>query len=239
MPLVVDTSDTPSGRRYLRRKTRRRKKRMVKYRRNRLIPLGVPEKMTVRLKYTKTISLDPNAGGAVASHYFWANGMAAVDYTGSTGQPQYFDQLMTFYDHYTVIGSKIRVTPVNPTTADIVPVAYGVILDDNKTFPYGTVDQVIESRQGRNYKLAGPSNIPQTNYSKCITKKFSAKKFFSKKDLVGTSLYTGSSSTSPTEEAMFGVWAGSIGGTDGGNCYFICELEFIAVLSEPKFVAAS
>lgn len=182
--------------------------------------------------------MDPTVS-TVTSHFFSANGMYDPDITGTGHQPLFFDQYMAGYDHYTVIGSRIRVTPSNPSTADIVPLAYGCIIDDNATFTYATTDAIVESNQGRYFKLAGPHNAPQTAYSKSLTRKFSAKKFFGTKALIGQEEYKGSASTNPSEEAYFGVWVGSIGNTDGGNLYLTCEIEYIAVLTEPKFVNQS
>ncbi|AXH75667.1 MAG: putative capsid protein [Circoviridae sp.] len=204
----------------------------------RLPPLGMPTCKMVRLKYVETISIDPSSG-TVGSYYFCANDMRDPNVSGVGHQPLYFDQYMSGYDHFTVLGSKIKVTPTNPTTADIVPVAYGVIVDDNNTFTYQRTEQIIESNQGRRYKVAGAHNAPMTKYSNSITRKFSTKKFFKVKNVVGKAEYKGNTSSSPTEKAFFGVWAGSVGGTDGGNIYLTVEIEYIAMLSEPKYIAQS
>ena len=188
--------------------------------RGKLPLLGFPKSQMVRLKYTETINLDASAGG-LASHVFCANGMYDPNITGTGHQPLYFDQYMVAYDHYTVLSSKIKVTPVNPTTASIIPGAYGVVLDDNNVISYTTADQIIESNQGRSFKLFGPNNVPQTSYSKSITKKFSARKFFHKKAIVGSSDYKGSVSSNPADKANFIVWTGSIGGTNAGNVYLL------------------
>lgn len=205
------------------------------------LPLtGFPERKLVRLKYTETITLDPGAGAAVVN-YFSCNGMFDPNITGTGHQPLGYDQWQALYESYQVLSAKIKVTPVNASTANVIPVAYGVILDDNSVFSYVGTDEVIESKQGQDYKLAGHSSmIPQTNYSKNITKIFSGKKFFgSGKNFLGENNYQGTDSTNPANQAFFGVWAGSIGGANGGNMSFIVEIEYIALFTEPVFLDQS
>lgn len=71
------------------------------------------------------------------------------------------------------------------------------------------------------------------------TRYFSAKKFFGTKNIVGKDLYRGSTSASPTEEAYFQIWVASIAGGDPTTMNFLLEIEYIAVLTEPKFVDQS
>lgn len=50
------------------------------------------------------------SGASAANAYvFSANGIFDPDITGTGGQPMGFDQMMTFYNHYTVVRSRIRV----------------------------------------------------------------------------------------------------------------------------------
>ena len=148
-----------SKRRASRKITRWARKWGKRRRRRRLPPLGFPKSKKVRLRYVQTFSLDA-PGSGIATRYFRANGMFDPDASVGGHQPLYFDQYMAGYDHYTVIGSKIKVTPSNASTADIVPVYYGVIIDDDSSNSYTNADQIIESNQGRTFKLAGPSNAP-------------------------------------------------------------------------------
>ncbi len=218
--------------------------RRTKSRRRAPIPQGFPKRQMVKLKYTETINIDP-ASAVLGSHVFCANGLFDPNVTGTGHQPLYFDQYMVAYDHYTVLGSKIKVTPCNASTSAIIPGAYGIILSDDATVNYTTVDSVVESNQGRRFKLYGTDNIPQTAYSKNITKKFSARRFFGKKFVGGASDLKGTTAANPSERANFIVWAGSLtstsggGASDAGNIMLLVEIEYIALLSEPKFVAQS
>lgn len=217
---------------------KRRRKLVTRYKRTRLPALGFPKRKLVRLKYCDTINLDPSLSG-IAYNYYRCNGMYDPDASLGGHQPLFFDQYMAGYDHFTVIGSKIKVTPCNPTTANIIPVQYGVTIDDDGVFSYSTSDQIIESNQGRYFKLAGAENTPQTRYSNSLVRKWSARKFFGSKSIIGKAEYKGTASGDPLEQAYYGVWVGSVANTDGGNIYLTIELEYIAVLTEPKYVAPS
>lgn len=204
------------------------------------VALGMPKSQYVRLKYCDTISLDPGDVGATTNYAFSANSIYDPNRSAIGHKPMYFAQLMAIYDKYTVLSSKIRVTPSNPTVSDIVPIMYGIILDDDANLTYTTADQIIESGQmNGGYKLVGPSNSPQTRYSNSVVRKFSAKNYFGVDDVAGQGDYSGSPTSNPNEEAFFNLWAASIGGTDGGNAYFTCEIEYLVQLSEIKYTAQS
>lgn len=211
-------------------------------RRVRRLPLtGFPSKKLIRLRYTHSLNLDGGASGAVAKATFRLNGMFQPLNTATTHQPLGFDQWMTIYDHFTVLGSKINVK-VSPVLAEAslintIPGAYGIIVDDNATIDYLTAEQIIESKQGGQVKYFGyPSTNSRTNQ---VTKKFSAKKFFGNSAIVGKSLYRGTSAADPSEGAFAHVWAAGMGGSDPGNVLVTVTIEYIAMLTEPKFLAQS
>lgn len=198
---------------------------------------GFTKSKVVRLRWCEEVTLNPGVGG-IASHYFHANGMYHPNITGGgTHDPLGFDQMMAGYDHYTVIGSKIKVTPVNSSNGTGIPGYYGVILDDNGTFTYTTSAQVIESKQGKTAIALSQKSINGNQQS--AYRSFSAKKFFHKSSIVMAGTYRGSATTNPTEQAYFGLWLGSTAGNDPNATAFMVEIEYIAVLTEPKFLAQS
>jgi len=50
-----------------------------------------------------------SGAGSAGAYVFSANGCFDPDITGTGGQPMGFDQMMIFYNHYTVMRSKIQV----------------------------------------------------------------------------------------------------------------------------------
>jgi len=70
-----------------------------------------------RLQYFEAVSTNGTAS-AVYSYVFSANGVFDPDITGTGHQPMGFDQMMVFYNHYTVMNSKIRCVYQNTGTVD-------------------------------------------------------------------------------------------------------------------------
>ena len=190
----------------------------------------------VRLRYCESITLNPGIGG-ITSHVFSTNGMYDCNITGAGHQPHGFDQMMVGYDHYTVLGSKIKVTWTPETASEVVPAMFGVFVDDDSTLTYTDAIPLLESKQGVGaLPLSGGTG---NGNRKVRNRYFSSKKFFGKKYIAGSADYRGDTSNNPTEQAFFQVWAAAIAGNDPPVLNFFVELEFIAKLTEPKHIAAS
>lgn len=224
-----------------RRKNPRRRRRMRQKRR--LPPLGLmPSKKLVRLKYCDEIRLDPGAG-QISTYNFSCNGLYDPDITAVLGhQPLGFDQAMSFFNHYNCIGSKIKVTCI-PTDAqyqtNAYPGAFGINISDDTTFPYTSYPQIVESNQNRGSYRSYSNSLTGANTAgraPSITRKWSAKKFFA--NPLSDSL-KGSVATNPSEQAYFQIWASSVDANDPSPAAFLVEVEYIALLTEPKFLAQS
>lgn len=85
---------------------------------------------TCQVRYfERGFSIDPAIGGLASTHVFSANGLFDTDITGVGHQPSGFDQLMTFYDHYTVTHAKITVTAQNSDAT--LSQLFGIYVQDN------------------------------------------------------------------------------------------------------------
>lgn len=223
------------------RKTRRRRKVYSKTIRRRNVSLAntpIQKSAIVKLRYVADITLDPdNAGTPVASHLFKATDLYDPDYSSGSGptdhQPHGFDQWMQFYNHYTVIGSKITVNFIsNISGVNNSWVGVGTYSDATSL----TGDTHLMRENGRciwKY-LTGDSESAIK-----ITKKFSSKSFFGTKNLVGEDSYKGTASTSPTENAYFYVMAGNLVSNNPGQIIAAVTIDYIAVLTEPKALPQS
>ena len=69
---------------------------------------GFPDTLQTTLRYQETLSLS-SSSGALFGYVYNLNGLYDPNHTGTGHQPLYFDQLMTIYNHYIVIGAKITV----------------------------------------------------------------------------------------------------------------------------------
>ncbi len=200
----------------------------------RFIPLGLPRKKWVRLKYVDNITINPGAA-AIGAHFFRANSLFDPDLTGVGHQPLNFDQLQLGYDHYTVYGSKITATFTNNVATAIIPGLYGIFLDDNTTLTYAQGAEVIEGNQ-RQSRWKTTTGIENSDRSVSIG--FSAKKFFGVSSLA-PSEYRSLSGANPTEGAAFVVWYSNIGGGDPGVGNFLVEIEYLALMTEKRHVVQS
>lgn len=93
------------GRRY-----KRRQKRRKKYVMSRSLALPLPNSWKGSMRYFVRITLDPSGTLGADVHVFRANGPYDPSYTGVGAQPRGYDQMALFYNHVTVIGSKISAT---------------------------------------------------------------------------------------------------------------------------------
>ena len=101
----------------------------------RLPAIGMSSKKKVRLRYVTEITLNASGVG-LSAHYFSANGMFDPDVTGTGHQPLYYDQWMVNYEHYQVLGSKIKVTALPSQNAGSTPGVFGVVLDNNTSIQH-------------------------------------------------------------------------------------------------------
>lgn len=226
------------------RSTRKRalRKRRPAYRRRFYLPIGgFPKSKMVRLRYVEYTSLNAGTGG-IASVAYVANGMYDPRVSVGGHQPANFDSWMAQYDHFCVLGSKLKVTymPVDGTTN--VPSILGILLSDtgSRATASTSVEYLLESRYARkSMRLAGP--IMGDKQATCVHT-FSASKFFgkSKQAVLGTDKYIGSASADPTDGAFFEIFAGApTATTDPSGINLLVEIEYVAVLSEPKPPAES
>lgn len=218
-----------------------RKKKWNKKRRiPRSLPLnGFPTKVLVKHKYATTIGLDPGTG-TIATYSFRTNSMYDPDRTGIGHQPRGYDQYALNYNHYTVVGSKIKVTPMGPLNrnAPSDPLScFGITIQSDDTFPYSDYTDLCESRFAGAGKM-----VPYQNDKKVSAyKRFSTKKYFACKSIVGNVPYRGNSTGDPStmEQAYYVVWQTSPVAADIEITDFLVELEYLAVWSEPKYLAES
>lgn len=195
---------------------------------------GFAKSALVKLRYTTTLSLNPGAG-TPGTNVFSANGLYDPDITGVGHQPMSFDQWMTFYDHYTVLGSKISANFMNPFASFLL---CGIDLRDKASAVTTNIENIAENA-GTIYTNLEP--VGSGRPMKTLRKTFSAKKFFTKRNVRDEKDLEGTSGANPVEQAYFHVWLMSADGSSDPGATFPVQvtIEYIALFTEPKAINAS
>lgn len=187
--------------------------------------VGFPKRVTCTLKYATSVSVASTIG-AVNSHLFSCNGMYDPDITSTGHQPLYFDQLMAIYDHYTVIGSKLRVRACPNTLNQIGAVA--IFVNDDTTTSITDIATISEQSSGTQLKVL-PIGI---NEPVLLNSSWSAKQTFGG-SVLGNDNLQGTASSNPTEQSYYQICYQDLGAATT-TCRFIVEIEYIAVFDELK-----
>lgn len=178
----------------------------------------------------ETAALDP-VGGGKAVYVYRASDCFDTNMSGIGHQARGFDQMMVFYNHFRVLGSKIRAVPLISTT---VPYGYyGVTLSDEGNLIAGcaNVQDVLERAQrNTRLKMCGQVAMIDPKFSG-VTQTYSQKRFFRGRNLKGTE-FQGDVATSPVENAFFEVWIASAGGGDPAAIQFIVQIDFIVMFED-------
>lgn len=214
-----------------------RKKRTYKRKYKSRVPKQlITNRFSRTFKYVETKSYNPGIATAAINTYS-ANGMADPDITGFGHQPLGFDQLVgVLYDNYTVIGARIRCHFASSgTSGTISQFRVGVSVRDTAGFS-GSGTTLIE--QGRtNWKTITPIGGKS---QAIVTNKISISKFLGRSNVMSDSQLKGDATNNPTEQAYFLVWVAGIDDSeDGGAVFVTTEIEYLAVLTEPKLLGPS
>lgn len=178
------------------------------------------------------VAVNPGALGTPGSYIFSLNSLFDPDTTGVGHQPVGYDQLMVMYDHYTVIGARARVSATNQDTTNAQIIC--LQLKDNAT-PVTNSETLLENGMNRwaMLGLEGSGSATKTLSINC-----SLSKFFGRKVLQGDK-YTGSRDTSPSDQAYLHVTAIPITTSSNSGIRCCVEIEYIAILTEPKTLGGS
>lgn len=193
-------------------------------------------KQTAKFIYEDAISLNPAVGGTAVHHFFSANGLYDPNITGVGHQPRGFDQLMTLYDHYVVIGAKITAWITNTEGSDGNAQMYALrVLDTNSAST--NPSDVMESRFAKIKALSSEGAGPNTG---TMSLRINPNKFLGRSKPLSDSQLKGTTGANPTEQAFFCISAFPLpDGVDTSASYIRVRIEYNAVLIEPKIPSQS
>lgn len=197
---------------------------------------GFRKSMIAKLKYCETLSFNATAINP-SINLFRANSCFDPNQTGVGHQPSNFDRISAIYDKYTVLGSKIKVTPINTVSTSVSPANLmcvalsesGTLISD--AYTAGGANNVLEQRAVvKNTEYFGAHNVPRVPV---LRKYFSAKKHFKTK-VLNVEPYNAAIDANPAETAYFEVVAMSPTGSDPDAIWVRIEIEYIVMFSELK-----
>lgn len=187
----------------------------------------------VRMKYCENaISLNPTVSGA-ASYVFSANGLYDPNISGVGHQPSGFDEMMTMYDHYTVIGAKITCTFVNTDTTYTQQVA--IVARDSAT-PNSDIRESIEAGTCVHSVLSPDGNDRATQ---TLVYNLNPNKFLGRSKPLSDPDLKGNVAANPTEQVYFHIMADPGNSNDSSIVGATVLIEYTAILHEPKEVGLS
>lgn len=202
--------------------------------------LGFPNTRLVKFKYSQVVALDPNGLG-YAYHTFRANSCRDPDYTGIGHQPMGWDQWGYFYNHYTVVASKMVARfSRDSTTAASDQYMIGVELSRDLGLSSTTWSDIREAsnRSGSRYKTI--TGIIGDGPARAVVSKYNAKQWWNLSNVRDNPEVGASWTLDPASEAFFKVWVMqtvTTGGADPWQC--TVDIYYTVVLSEPEVLATS
>lgn len=192
---------------------------------------GFPKKMMMTHKYTENATM-VSTTGSLASFIFSCNGLYDPNITGTGHQPHYFDQMTALYNHYTVIGSRIKAKFILPNST-AVPLSTTVYIGDDTTVPYNFVIQAAENSLAKHCVATSQQSKPLS-----CTKSWSAKKMFGGNPMSKAEL-SGTSSSNPAEQSYYIFLCQPTDGFSTQTVYLDVEIQYIVLWTELKDISGS
>jgi len=168
-------------------------------------------------------------GASVAGTYvFSANGIFDPDITGTGGQPMGFDQMMIFYNHYTVVRSRIRLEVANLTTNVLTNA--GIAVRGSST-PTTVIEQLIETGDIAFVHLTYTGQAQSIGR---LTRSVNAGQFQGINSVMDDPNMRGDSASNPTEQLYFHVSCWNPYSATVGTIGFEAVIEYDVVFHEPR-----
>ena len=233
---------------------RRARNSMVSIPRNKL---AFPQSMKTKLRFVQRVEFAPDSTAVIQSP-FSANDLRDPYVPIGGLQPRGFDELMNIYETFTVHGSTISASFMyegydGPSTK----AAAGNLVKNagsDSSEPPALTPMVCGLHKGIDTLGAGSAEIQmekdrtqwtfingQTGH-KTLRGKLRVSDFYGKQALTGSEGYTGTASTSPTEQVFWEIWCGRVSNDyPAETTKVVCfvTIEYDATFTQPKVLSAS
>jgi len=179
------------------------------------------------ISYYSSGAITPSASSATA-YVFSANGCYDPDITGTGINPIGFDQMMSFYNHYTVMRSRIRVVATH-VTSGMMPCA-SVVLSGSST-----VNTSIQSvMENGDLSWVTLSYAGAMGCSAKLTRSVDCGKFQGVDDVLDDPNMRGDSASNPTEQLYFHIMVWNPYSASVPTLDFQAIIEYDVMFHEPR-----
>jgi len=207
------------------------RKRRAPFRRYRNAWSGLPVHKTVSLRYCDNVDL-ASASSALHVYSFRANSIYDPDLTGIGHQPMGRDLWSAQYNHYIVLGSRIRIYAECLDDVNVDHYTLGVVLHEDGMAISGNDSRALqENGKSRfHYLMSGPD---KSRSSCTLVQTFSAKRFFGMKDVRDNRDTVGAAvGNNPSDGAYFMVYIEGNALSSLG-CRLHVTIDYIVDFTEP------
>lgn len=230
------------------KRSKRRTTKIIKPR----VPLnGIQNSEIIKLRYVQHITIPgDDIQGSMKAYQFRANSLFDPDYNIGGHQPMGFDQMAAKYNHYQVLGARIKVknVPMGGNSSDGYNPSWVTLkINDTATLDYDDFDAMLESRPyGKQKKIFCSNYLWGNPYGltgeKVLTAYYDPKKMFAltKSSLRSEEKLKPKVTENPVEDALFQIQAFPLGAsTLRQPINLLVEIDYTARFSEPKNLVQS
>lgn len=206
----------------------------IQRKRRALMMNPLPMSRIVKHRYVDYITIAGGGVGAPGYYVFSANGMYDPNITGTGHQPMFRDTFAAMYNHYTVLGSKIKVK----AWGELATGSYGAVLacklDDDGSTTYNNGRIMEQGGKLVTYKVMRENALTGGASYCTLTKGFSAKKFFGIKDPEDNETVGALVGANPADQAYYVLhWQHPDLSTTVGTLKAIVQIDYICKWAEP------
>lgn len=172
-------------------------------------------------------------GTTLVGYVFSANGLYDPDITSTGHQPMGFDQLMAFFQHYTVLSSRIHVEVRNNLSGVNEAVEFALVIQRSTTI-LSVWDRLIEAG---NCTTGVATSIPSGGgpTPARFSRKVRIADFQSVPNVLNDDTLRGTAAANPATQVYYVLYTRTpdVAGPSSGHVYLGIVIEFDAVFTEP------
>lgn len=217
--------------RYMKKKVVRRKVVRRKTNPSRGLTLsGFPMSKVVKMRYVESISVNPDILAA-GLYVFRANSIFDPNVTGTGHQPMGHDEWQDIYNHYTVLGSKIKCTFSSSDNTYLGSACVCTVSRQPDYVAVATSSSTRIQESGARYKMLGLPSAKSGIVT--LTSNFSAKKHL--RATTNSGFIRAPFGYNPSEEMFYHcVMSPLDAGQNLNTIYLYVQIDYIVLLSERR-----